>query len=190
MFGLARSGVKVPDSYYTKYYANVEATLKEKAGKLHSVKYTEYDRVILALTSINKNIDKVAGYNLLEPLADFDTVIKQGINGPVFALIALDSNHYDIPVVKGVKTQTTRELLIDYILGREISGGGWALGSNATAADPDITGMVIQGLTPYYKTNAKVTAAVDRGLLGYPKHRLQTVVLQAGNLQIPKASLR
>ncbi|WP_339189603.1 S-layer homology domain-containing protein [Paenibacillus sp. FSL P2-0121] len=164
VFGLARSGVKVPDSYYTKYYANVEATLKEKAGKLHSVKYTEYDRVILALTSINKNIDKVAGYNLLEPLADFDTVIKQGINGPVFALIALDSNHYDIPVVKGVKTQTTRELLIDYILGREISGGGWALGSNATAADPDITGMVIQGLTPYYKTNAKVTAAVDRGI--------------------------
>ncbi|MEK5413993.1 S-layer homology domain-containing protein [Paenibacillus sp. FSL L8-0708] len=164
VFGLARSGVKVPDSYYTKYYANVETTLKEKAGKLHSVKYTEYDRVILALTSINKNIDKVAGYNLLEPLADFDTVIKQGINGPVFALIALDSNHYDIPVVKGVKTQTTRELLIDYILGREISGGGWALGSNATAADPDITGMVIQGLTPYYKTNAKVTAAVDRGI--------------------------
>lgn len=164
VFGLARSGVKVPDSYYAKYYANVEATLKEKAGKLHSVKYTEYDRVVLALTSLGKNIDKVAGYNLLEPLADFDTVIKQGINGPVFALIALDSNHYDIPVVKDVKTQTTRELLIDYILGREISGGGWALGSNATAADPDITGMVIQGLTPYYKTNAKVTAAVDRGI--------------------------
>ncbi|HEY4430865.1 MAG TPA: S-layer homology domain-containing protein, partial [Paenibacillus sp.] len=164
VFGLARSGVKVPESYYAKYYTNVEATLKEKSGKLHSVKYTEYDRVILALTSIGKNIDKVAGYNLLEPLADFDTVIKQGINGPVFALIALDSNHYDIPVVKGVKTQTTREMLIDYILGREISGGGWALGSNATAADPDITGMVIQGLTPYYKTNAKVTAAVDRGL--------------------------
>ncbi|WP_339317531.1 S-layer homology domain-containing protein [Paenibacillus sp. FSL R10-2734] len=164
VFGLARSGVKVPDSYYAKYYANVEATLKEKSGKLHSVKYTEYDRVILALTSIGKNIDKVAGYNLLEPLADFDTLIKQGINGPVFALIALDSNHYDIPVVKNVKTQTTREMLIDYILGREISGGGWALGSNATAADPDITGMVIQGLTPYYKTNAKVTAAVDRGI--------------------------
>ncbi|WP_405175664.1 S-layer homology domain-containing protein [Paenibacillus sp. FSL H8-0261] len=169
VFGLARSGVKVPDSYYAKYYANVEATLKEKAGKLHSVKYTEYDRVILALTSIGKNIDKVAGYNLLEPLADFDTVIKQGINGPVFALIALDSNHYEIPVVKNVKTQTTREMLIDYILGREISGGGWALGSNATAADPDITGMVIQGLTPYYKTNAKVTAAVDRGIVWLSK---------------------
>ncbi|WP_313637038.1 S-layer homology domain-containing protein, partial [Paenibacillus sp.] len=164
VFGLARSGVKVPDSYYAKYYANVEATLKEKSGKLHSVKYTEYDRVILALSSIGKNIDKVAGYNLLEPLADFDTLIKQGINGPVFALIALDSNHYEIPVVKNVKTQTTREMLIDFILGREINGGGWALGSNAAAADPDITGMVIQGLTPYYKTNAKVKAAVDRGI--------------------------
>lgn len=171
VFGLARSGVKVPDSYYAKYYANVEATLKEKSGKLHSVKYTEYDRVILALTSIGKSVDQVAGYNLLEPLADFDTVIKQGINGPVFALIALDSNHYEIPVVKGVKTQTTRELLIDYILGREISGGGWALGSNATVADPDITGMVIQSLTPYYKTNTKVTAAVDRGIAWLSKNQ-------------------
>lgn len=164
VLGLARSGVSIPDKYYAKYYANVESTLKENSGKLHNVKYTEYDRVILALSSVGKKVDNVAGYNLLEPLADFDTVIKQGINGPVFALIALDSNHFEIPIVKGVKTQTTREMLIDFILGREISGGGWALGSNATVADPDITGMVIQGLTPYYKTNAKVTAAVDRGI--------------------------
>lgn len=164
VLGLARSGVKVPDEYYAKYYANLEKTLKDKSGKLHHVKYTEYDRVILALTSIGKNIDNVAGYDLREPLADFDTLIKQGINGPIFALIALDSKHYDIPIVQGVKTQTTRELLIDFILKREIDGGGWALGEKPSAADPDITAMAIQGLAPYYSTNAEVKAAVDRGL--------------------------
>lgn len=164
ILGLARSGVKVPESYYAKYYVNAEKTLKEKEGKLHSVKYTEYDRVILALTSLGKPVDDVAGYNLREPLADFDTLTKQGINGPIFALIALDSNHYDIPLVEGVKTQTTRELLIDFILGREIGGGGWALGANPAEPDPDITSMAIQGLTPYYESNAEVRAAVDRGV--------------------------
>ncbi|MGO4374440.1 S-layer homology domain-containing protein, partial [Paenibacillus sp. MCAF20] len=164
VLGLARSGLNVPDGYYAKYFANVEQTLKEKEGKLHHVKYTEYDRVVLALTALGKKVDNVAGYNLLKPLADFNTVIKQGINGPIFALIALDSKDYEIPVDSAVKTQTTRELLIDFILGREIAGGGWALGEDASAADPDITAMAIQSLTPYYGSNEKAKAAVDRGL--------------------------
>ncbi len=164
VLGLARSGVPVPDAYYNKYYANVEKILKEKSGKLHAVKYTEYDRVILGLTAIGRSVDQVAGYNLRAWLADYDTLIKQGINGPIFALIALDSKGYDIPNVQAGKTQTTRELLIDFILKREVAGGGWALGENPEAPDADITAMAIQGLTPYYATNAQVRAAVDRGL--------------------------
>ncbi len=172
VFGLARSDVPVPDAYYAKYYANVEKILKEKSGKLHNVKYTEYDRVILALTAMGRNIDDVAGYNLREPLADFDTLIKQGINGPIFALIALDSMHYEIPIVAGVKTQTTRELLINFILNREISGGGWALGEKPDVSDADVTSMAIQGLVPYYATNSKVKAAVDRGVAWLSKAQM------------------
>jgi prenyltransferase beta subunit len=172
VLGLARSGVNVPDGYYAKYFANVEQTLKEKEGKLHHVKYTEYDRVVLALTALGKKVDNVAGYNLLKPLADFNTVIKQGINGPIFALIALDSKGYEIPVDAAVMTQTTRELLIDFILGREIAGGGWALGEEAAAADPDLTAMAIQSLTSYYGSNEKVKAAVDRGLVWLSKAQL------------------
>lgn len=172
VFGLARSGEKIPESYYERYYANVEKTLKEKSGKLHRIKYTEYDRVILALTSIGRDINNVAGYNLTKPLADFDTLIIQGINGPIFALIALDSNNYEIPIVEGVKTQTTREMLIDFILEREIDGGGWALGENAPEADPDITGMAIQGLTPYYD-RPEVKSAVDRAIIWLSKAQKQ-----------------
>ena len=164
VFSLARSHMDVPEKYYNKYYTNVEKTLKEKSGKLHPIKYTEYDRVILALTSIGKGIDDVVGYNLREPLADFETLIKQGINGPIFALIALDSNNYEIPIVKGAKTQTTRDMLIEFILEREIKGGGWALGKEPKEADPDITAMAIQSLTPYYEKNNDVKAAVDRGI--------------------------
>jgi len=169
VFGLARANVKVPDAYYKKYYANVEKTLKEKSGVLHRLKYTEYDRVILALSAMGRGIEDVAGYDLSKPLADYETVIKQGINGPIFALIALDSRNYEIPIVKDVKTQTTREKLVAFILNREVTGGGWALGEQASAADPDITSMAIQGLTPYYKTNDQVKAAVDRAVVWLSK---------------------
>ncbi|SDE10821.1 S-layer homology domain-containing protein [Paenibacillus sp. UNCCL117] len=164
VLALARSGIPVPDAYYAKYYANVEKRLKEQEGKLHAVKYTEYNRVILALTSIGKNVDEAAGYNLRERLADYDALIKQGINGPIFALIALDSKGYEIPKPEGVKTQTTRELLIKFILDRELSGGGWALGEQATVADADITAMVVQALTPYYESNKDAKAAIDRAI--------------------------
>ncbi|MCC5909121.1 MAG: S-layer homology domain-containing protein [Clostridiaceae bacterium] len=164
VFGLARSGEIVPKEYYEKYYQNVENTLKEKAGILHRVKYTEYDRVILALTAIGKDITDVGGYDLRKPLADFNTLIIQGINGPIFALIALDSNNYEIPIDEEVEVQTTREKLIEFILNREISGGGWALGQNPPEADPDITAMAIQSLAPYYEKNEKVKEAVDRGV--------------------------
>lgn len=164
VLGLARSSEKVPASFYNTYYANLEKTLKEKEGNLHSVKYTEYDRVILALTALGRSVDDIAGYNLLEKLADFDTLIKQGINGPIFALIALDSGQYEIPSVKGVSTQTTREELINFILKRQVADGGWALGENAQSADADVTGMAIQALAPYYTNNADVKSAVDAAL--------------------------
>ena len=164
VLALARANADVPSTYYSTYYNHVLSTMTDLKGKLHAVKYTEYDRVILALTSLGKSITDVAGYDLSEPLADYNTVIKQGINGPIFALIALDSNHYEIPIVEDVPVQTTRELLIDFIMKREIAGGGWALGSEPTQADPDITAMAIQALTPYYAINETVKAAVDRGI--------------------------
>ena len=55
IFGLARSGVKVPQKYFDAYYENVEAAVREKNGVLSDRKYTEYSRTVLALTAIGKN---------------------------------------------------------------------------------------------------------------------------------------
>lgn len=162
ILSLARSGIKVPDSYYDKYYSNVVKKLKETSGILHNVKYTEYDRVILALSSIGKDVTNVAGYDLTKPLADFNTLIKQGLNGPVWALIALDSKGFQIPSDKTVTVQTTREMLVKYILSKEIAGGGWSLTSDAPA-DTDITAMALQALAKY-QDNKDVKAAIDRAL--------------------------
>ena len=166
ILGLARSGIDVPQSYYEKYYNNVLSELSAKKGNLSNVKYTEYSRLILALTAIGKDVTDVGGYNLLEKLADYNSVIKQGINGPIFALIALDSKDYAIPQVSGVTVQTTRDMLIEYILSKEITDangvkGGFALTGNTP--DADITGMALQALAGY-NNQPDVKAAIDRAL--------------------------
>ena len=71
VLGLARSGADTPDEYFENYYRTVEKYVKDCGGVLHDKKYTEYSRVILALTAIGKNPADVAGYNLLTPLGDY-----------------------------------------------------------------------------------------------------------------------
>ena len=176
VLSLARSGIKVPKKYYEDYYKRVEKTVKDAKGILHRMKFTEYSRVILALTAINKDVTDVGGYNLLSYLSDFDNVKKQGINGPIFALIAFDAGNYDIPIDKKASVQTTRQGIIDFILDKEIhkgtsKAGGWAL--SGTDPDPDITFMAIQSLANYMDQK-EVKEAVDRALKIMSKKQLST----------------
>lgn len=176
VLSLARSGIKVPKKYYEDYYKRVEKTVKDAKGILHRMKFTEYSRVILALTAINKDVTDVGGYNLLSYLSDFDNVKKQGINGPIFALIAFDAGNYDIPIDKKASVQTTRQGIIDFILDKEIhkgtsKAGGWAL--SGTDPDPDITFMAIQSLANYMDQK-EVKKAVDRALKIMSKKQLST----------------
>ena len=170
VIGLARSGYDVPDSYYQNYYSNVEAYVKNCGGKLHDKKYTEYSRVIVALTAIGKNPADVAGYNLLTAIGDYDNTIWQGLNGPVWALIALDSGGYEMPQNSDAKTQATRELYLNRILECQLPDGGWSLFGGTAAeesgnsvSDPDITGMALQALAKY-QDRPEVKKATEEAL--------------------------
>lgn len=160
VIGLARSGYDVTDTYYEAYYKTyyktVEQYVRDCKGILHTKKYTEYSRVILGLTAAGYDPRNVAGYDLTLPLGDFDKTIWQGLNGPIWALIALDSMNYPIPQNPDAKTQATRVLYVDEILSRQLADGGWNLTAGADGtigskekADPDITGMVLQALAKY-----------------------------------------
>jgi hypothetical protein len=166
IIGLARSGYNVPDEYYQDYYATVEAYVKACEGVLHDKKYTDYSRVTVALSAIGNDPRNVGGYNLLTPLGDFDKTIWQGINGPIWALIALDSGNYAMPQNPNAETQATRQMYIDEILSRQLADGGWSLngkGGASTPSDPDITGMALQALAKY-QDQAAVKAATDEAL--------------------------
>lgn len=195
VIGECRYGMKNAP-WYRAYYNNLMDILKktaeamqESAGgsttgtttggnekivplKLDSRKSTENSRAILALTSMGLDASDIEGYDLTGALSDMTYVKKQGINGPIFALIALDSGNYEIkPLASGTaKTQVTREKLVTYILDNELKNGGFCL--SGTSPDPDVTAMALQALAPYYKgstdvseqVRGQVTEAVNRGI--------------------------
>ncbi len=158
VIALARSGRDVPDSYYD----SVVKAVQDADGVLSDRKFTEYSRTILALTAIGKDPTNVGGYDLLSKLADMDDVTFQGLNGAIFALIALDSNKYDVPAVADGGKQVTRDGLVAYILEQQLSDGGWALSGDS--ADPDMTAMALQALAAYRTGDKAVQSAVDKAL--------------------------
>lgn len=162
VLGLARSGCAVPTQYYRDYFAAVEDYVKACKGNLHEKKYTEYSRVILALSAIGKDPRNVAGYDLTLPLGDYDQTVWQGVNGPIWALLALDCRSYPMPQNPQAKTQATRQMYVDYLLACQLPGGGWNLTKTGTA-DPDLTAMALQALAKY-QDQAKVKQAVAQAL--------------------------
>ncbi|MDE6538851.1 MAG: terpene cyclase/mutase family protein, partial [Ruminococcus sp.] len=160
VLAIARGNYFNKDSDYFKgYYDRIVETVNKTApqynGALHRVKYTENSRLIMALSAIGKDAHSVGDWDIIAPLEDFDNVVWQGINGPIFALIALDTQNYQ------TSDPTIRQQYIDYILDKEIDGGGWAL--SGTSADPDITAMTLQALANY-TDDEKVAVAVERGI--------------------------
>ena len=161
VFGRARSGVKVPEAYYETYYKNVVEAVTKAGGTLSETKYTEYSRLVLALTAIGRDVRDVGGYDLLVPLADLDRATAQGVNGAIFALLALDSANYEIPENPDAAVQATREGYAADILFRQNEDGGWGLAGGPS--DVDLTAMALQALAKY-RGDPAVSGAVERGL--------------------------
>lgn len=163
IIGLARYGAVTKD-YISKYKENLLKEVKAKDGVLSTRKYTEYSRVVIALASIDENPTNFGGYNLLKPLAEFDNVNKQGINGSIYALIAIHSSNYKIPKPDKNYTGevTTVKKLIEYIIKNQNSDGGWSM---ADKSECDITAMAVQALSFYYTGSDKsVKKSVDKAL--------------------------
>ena len=161
VIGLARSGADIPEVYFENYYHTVEKYIKDSGGVLHDKKYTEYSRVILALTAIGKDPTDVAGYNPLMMLGDFEKTIWQGINGSIWALIALDCGNYEIPNNTNANIQATRDMYIKNILDNQNADGGWALTGNVS--DVDVTAMTLMALSKY-QDDEPVKTAIENAL--------------------------
>lgn len=162
VLALARGGADTETAYFTDYYAALEQTVREANGVLSERKYTEYSRVILALSALGKDARDVAGYDLTLPLGDFEKTKAQGMNGAIYALLALDSRDYPMPQNAAASTQATRQLYVDAIIATQLTNGGWSfMGEDA---DPDLTAMALQALAKY-REQSSVQLAANRALV-------------------------
>ncbi|MDD6293945.1 MAG: DUF4430 domain-containing protein [Eubacteriales bacterium] len=162
VIGLSRAS-QISDTFKEGYFKNAYEYVKAiGSSKLHNAKSTDNSRMILALTSLGYDVTDIAGYNLLEPLGDFDYDVKQGVNGAIWALIALDSNDYKVPSLSDDEMAALKDKLINFILDNQMSSGGFTL--NGDEDDVDITAMAVQALAKYYNESEAVEDAVDGAL--------------------------
>ncbi len=138
LFALAAAGY-APDG------ANLDrilALVGEEKGEFR--KPTDLARYILVIGALGGDPGNAAGYDLIEKLYRKDNLLMQGVNGPVFALIALNSGYYAVPS----DALWTKEKLLSYILEAQNPDGGYSLAKGGES-DADLTAMALQALAVY-----------------------------------------
>lgn len=161
---IAFNRLEIKEDYnnYLKALINIVENKYKEEGKLSHSKATEWHRISLAVLACGgdpANLPKEAGTDSnINLIADgvynrgnTSPIDKQGLNGLVWGLIALDSNSYKIPT----NSFYTRDDLIKGILKGQVQNGGFSLfGENP---EVDITAMAITGLSTYYNSNKEYT---------------------------------
>ena len=148
------------EDYVTKEYA--------ENGGLHNIKATEYHRISLVVLALGGDPTCFGVDDAGDPInliadgtynwCNSDSLGMQGLNGWIFALIALDAKYYDVPD----GAVYTREDILAAILGAQTDEGGFGLSGGSP--DVDITAMALQALAPYYHTGPEAQGVVDRAL--------------------------
>lgn len=77
---------------------------------------------------------------------------NQGINGYIWALLTVDSKHYEEPA----DAEWTREKMVAAILSRQLAGGGFGL-VKTDPSDVDLTSMAMTALAPYGNSDKTYT---------------------------------
>ncbi|MDQ7094894.1 terpene cyclase/mutase family protein [Desulfosporosinus sp. PR] len=160
-FGLGRYGYPDNDQGYLAMITEVVQNRYQEPGKLSAVKATEWHRISLAILAMGGDptaVGKDQNGKPINLIADGTynrgqtaSLGRQGINGWIWGLIALDSKRYAIPA----GASYSRSDIIREILSRQLADGGFTLTGNS--ADPDITAMALQALAPYYGSTQTYT---------------------------------
>lgn len=154
-------------SYLDAVASHAASTLssgeRAPSGALNVHKATENARVVLGILAAGGDPGNVGGFDLVSALEDTDWVCQGTLNNPIFALIALNSCG---------GAESAKNALVDHILKKELSGGGWALsGKNP---DADVTAMALQALSAH-RDRSDVSLAASRAI-----SRLSAMQLENG----------
>jgi|GEM_PF-6479474 len=149
VIALYKNNNDIPKYYTDRMKSDIEKGLLKQP--------TDYQRTVLLLTALGEDPLNYLGVNYIDKIYNNKEIRRQGINAKIFALIALDSNNYEIPK----DTLWTREKLIKGILDDRTENKGWDFAG--IKADPDMTAMAITALAPY-KHMPEVKEAIDEAI--------------------------
>ena len=126
-------------------------------GTLSDTYATDYHKIALAVISAGGNPYNVSGVNLIADgvynRENTASLGRQGINGWIWGLIALDSLNTQIP--NG--SCYTREEIITEILKYQLKDGGFSAVATGAKSDVDTTAMALYALAPYQHDNIQYT---------------------------------
>jgi hypothetical protein len=153
VFALSRGGKRIPINYAEK----IRKFLQSENGQLRKI--TDYETIALTVKAVGGDPVNIGGCNLIEKIVNSDKMTMQGINGPIFALLTLDSGNYTL----SQNAKWTREKLISFILKHQNTDGGFSL-TEGEDSEVDITAMVLQGFANY-QFDPEVKEALEKALL-------------------------
>lgn len=146
ILALLQLGENLPEDLLQDTVQNIE----NQAGEYENV--TDVAKHILIVTACGKAATEIEGINLIDVLVNHEGMTRQGNNGPIFALLALDSGNYE-----GVDdSQWNRDALLEFILDAQLEDGSWALTGDTGSAD--MTGLALAALAPYQDDEQVATA--------------------------------
>ena len=144
MMGAVRFGLEEDTS---EYYG---AWTENMSGRdIGGAKATEGCRAVLTALCIGADPSDISDIDLLAECIYYrgenNSIGKQGLNGWIWALIALDSFDWKAPEDAGL----TRVDIVNTILAAQNEDGGFSIEPSVGESDPDLTAMAVQALSPY-----------------------------------------
>lgn len=167
MIAVGRYGLKDDREAYLKHIAAYITDKYKTADRLDRKKATEWHRIALAVLAAGgdpRGIGKDENGSPVNLIADgvynrgnTASLGKQGLNGWIWGLVALDSMQYAVP--NG--SFYTREDILKEILSYQLPDGGFSFAG--TISDSDTTAAALIALAPYVSSAKQYTYTLKRG---------------------------
>lgn len=167
MIAAGRYGITDDRAAYLKHIAAYITEKYRTADKLDRSKATEWHRIALAVLSAGgdpRSIGKDENGNPVNLIADgvynrgyTASLGKQGLNGWIWGLVALDSKQYAVPS----GSFYTREGILKEILSYQLPDGGFSFAG--AISDCDTTAAALIALAPYVSSGRQYTYTLKRG---------------------------
>lgn len=149
-FSLSAAG-KTPD----KTYASLIKKTLDNAGAVYPTNIAGF---VIGLRSSGADPTDFSGRNFVNELYNNDNLGLTGLNGYTYSLLALDCGDYAICA----DAKNSRESIIEKILSYQLADGAFSLDEDS-GDDCDMTAVALTALSKY-KSQAKVAAAIDKGV--------------------------